>query len=85
MTEHSRHLVETIARALYRHRMATVDTIDGWTDWGDLPESWRCEWRDAAEAALDAMPQPDGYGTNVTYTMNGSGTVCPTCNFGHRL
>ena len=45
---------DELARVMYQHRTEVGDFIDGITPWGELPESWREEWRDAADAILAA-------------------------------
>ena len=49
------HAIEHAARALYAHRQSVGDFPDGLTDWGDLPESWRDEWREAGEHVVRAL------------------------------
>jgi hypothetical protein len=48
---------ERVARALYEHRQdAEAAPQDGYTAWDDLPEEWQDEYREAADAALAAVP-----------------------------
>lgn len=47
---------EDVARALYAHRQSVGDFPDGFTAWEDLPELWRDEWLDAADAVLALWP-----------------------------
>ena len=51
------HAIEQAARALYAHRQSVGDFPDGLTDWGDLPESWRDEWREAGEHVVRALAE----------------------------
>ena len=51
------HAIEHAARALYAHRQSVGDFPDGLTDWGDLPESWRDEWREAGEHVVRALAE----------------------------
>lgn len=52
------------ARALYDHRLTVGDFPDGVTEWKDLPDPWKDEWREAADALADAgllapdLPEP---------------------------
>ena len=49
------HAIEQVARALYAHRQTVGDFPDGTTDWDDLPEPWRVEWREAGEFVVRAL------------------------------
>lgn len=60
--------IDRAARALYDHRLTVGDLPDGVTEWKDLPDPWKDEWREAARALSDAgrlRPDPssryDGY------------------------
>lgn len=47
---------DDVAQAMYTHRMAVGDFPDGLTEWDELPESWREEYREAADAVLALLP-----------------------------
>ena len=52
--------IEKVAKALYAHRQSVGDFPDGLTAWEDIPETWREEWREAAQALADAgLLMPD--------------------------
>ena len=46
--------IEKVAKALYAHRQSVGDFPEGLTAWEELPEAWREEWREAAQALADA-------------------------------
>ena len=56
--------IEKAAESLYAHRQSVGDFPDGPTAWEELPEAWREEWREAAQALADAgllapdLPEP---------------------------
>lgn len=56
--------IDRAARALYDHRLTVGDFPDGVTEWKDLPDPWKDEWREAADALADAgllapdLPEP---------------------------
>ena len=46
--------IEKAAESLYVHRQSVGDFPDGLTEWEELPEAWREEWREAAQTLADA-------------------------------
>lgn len=56
MTEHVKPSRDEIAEAMYEHRMGEGDFPDGVTEWDILPESWREEYREAADVVLALLP-----------------------------
>jgi len=48
---------EVVARTLYEHRRGVGDFPDGLTAWDDLPDSWREEWCECADAVLALLPE----------------------------
>jgi len=51
------HAIERAARALYAYREVVGDFPDGTTDWDDLPEPWREEWREAGVYVVRALAE----------------------------
>lgn len=62
MTDHSPELVDRVARALQDHDL--VGGSSYWR-WDELHPERQAELIDMARAAIDAMPQPIGYGIRV--------------------